>query len=108
MNGLRALIEVLPVVIPRRKLDGGERCTLWEKYCGEIYNGHCFCCNKANITPFNFHCGHVEAHSNGGSDTLDNFRPLCVNCNLSMRAQNMEQYMKMKYPEQYKVKFGSG
>jgi len=104
---LRALLEKDVPDMPkkRRNLDIGEKAVLWERYCGEVYQGRCFCCDRANLTPFNFHCGHIQAFSKGGEDTLDNFRPICSNCNLSMKSMNMQDYMRMKYPEQYEKRW---
>ena len=39
-----------------------------------------------------FHCGHVIAEALGGPTTVDNLRPVCATCNLSMRTQNMEKF----------------
>ena len=39
-----------------------------------------------------FHCGHVISEADGGPTTVDNLRPVCATCNLSMRTQNMEKF----------------
>ena len=39
-----------------------------------------------------FHCGHVVAEADGGPTTVDNLRPVCATCNLSMRTQNMNTF----------------
>ena len=39
-----------------------------------------------------FHCGHVVAEADGGPTTVENLRPVCATCNLSMRTQNMEKF----------------
>ena len=39
-----------------------------------------------------FHCGHVISEAMGGPTTVDNLRPVCATCNLSMRTQNMEKF----------------
>ena len=36
------------------------------------------------LTPFTFEVGHNVPRSKGGSDDLDNLRPICSKCNKSM------------------------
>ena len=36
------------------------------------------------LTPFNFEVGHNIPRSKGGSDDLDNLKPICSKCNKSM------------------------
>jgi hypothetical protein len=63
---------------------------VWDKYIGEsIGKTKCLCCDLTDITQMSFHCGHVIADINGGTMTIDNLRPICQNCNLSMRKTNM-------------------
>ena len=41
-----------------------------------------------------YECGHVHAEKNGGSNTLNNLRPICSGCNRSMGIKNMELFIK--------------
>ena len=67
---------------------------VWYYWIGaEIGKTKCFCCNFNDITQLEFHCGHIEAHSKGGNMTLDNLRPVCGKCNLSMGNVNMIDFM---------------
>lgn len=69
---------------------------VWNKYIGEeIGKAKCVCCNLTDITQLSFHCGHVIAESNGGEISVDNLRPICQNCNSSMRTQNLEEFKKI-------------
>jgi hypothetical protein len=39
------------------------------------------------VTPFTFEVGHNVPRSKGGTDNLDNLRPICSSCNKSMGNQ---------------------
>jgi len=70
---------------------------VWDTYIGEsIGKSACFCCNHQQIRQIEFHCGHVLSEIDGGKLELDNLRPICAQCNLSMGKTNMIEY-KRKY-----------
>jgi len=58
---------------------------VWIKYIGKKYSSKCYIhwC-KNDIDVFNFHIGHNIPESKGGELTLENLRPICARCNLSM------------------------
>jgi len=65
----------------------------WNKWIGEDVAKHpCLCCRVNEIRMNNFHCGHVQAEANGGTTTVDNLRPICRACNLSMGTENMNEF----------------
>ena len=58
---------------------------VWITYNGELFSKKCFvswCNNITNV--FNFHTGHDIPNSKGGSLNIENLKPICSNCNLSM------------------------
>ena len=58
---------------------------VWIKYIGKYYQNKCtisWCTNKIDV--FNFQAGHNIPESKGGDISLNNLRPICVRCNLSM------------------------
>jgi len=55
--------------------------------------GKCQCCLREPITLNNFHAGHIISEKNGGKTTLDNLRCICAFCNVSMRTQNMDEFV---------------
>lgn len=59
----------------------------------------CFCCRQVLMDLFSsdWHSGHVTAEVNGGTETLDNLRPICSGCNQDMATREMFGYMKEKY-----------
>ena len=64
----------------------------WMKYIG-IINVYCFCCRTNLITPFNFECGHVVSAKNGGEPKVSNLRPICRECNGSMKTRHMAEFV---------------
>ena len=58
---------------------------LWLRYNGERYKSKCYirwCRNDIDV--FNYHVGHNVPQSKGGGLNLENLRPICSRCNLSM------------------------
>ena len=79
--------------VSRPKIPAAVRNIVWYKYVAHGQaEGRCFCC-KCAITHVNFEVGHVQSFANGGDSTIENFRPLCGNCNKSMGKQNLIEFM---------------
>ena len=69
---------------------------IWNKYIGEdIIKHRCLCCKKEIIRNTDFEAGHVLSVFNGGTDEVDNLRPICRPCNASMGTMHMIEYIKM-------------
>jgi hypothetical protein len=67
---------------------------VWNKWMGEkVAEGGCYACRVTSISMRHFHCGHVVSEKHGGKTTIDNLRPVCANCNLSMGTLNMNEYI---------------
>lgn len=83
----------------REKIPKIKKQEIWHYYIGEeIGKTKCLCCSINFITQFDFHCGHIEAKSCGGDLSLENLRPICAKCNLSMGNENMIEFMqRLKY-----------
>jgi len=64
----------------------------WKKYMGFKTEGKCYCCKMETISVFNFEVGHNKAKSKGGSNDIENLRPICKSCNTSMRTQSIESF----------------
>lgn len=57
----------------------------WLKTFGKKYESKCYiswCENVINV--FDFHVGHDKPESKGGKLSIDNLKPICARCNLSM------------------------
>ena len=65
----------------------------WDKWIGpEIGQAKCLCCNHQDIRQIDFHCGHVVSEKDGGLTNVDNLRPICSQCNLSMGTMNLNEF----------------
>lgn len=77
---------------PRRNIPSKIRFLTWREFIGTNMYGRCWCCND-EISYDNWHAGHVIPSSKGGPDTVDNLRPVCSSCNLSMGNEHMGNYI---------------
>lgn len=69
----------------------------WNQYIGkEKGEAPCYCCGITKIDKAAFEAGHVIPEVRGGSSTIENLRPICGECNRSMRDTDMTEYA-MKY-----------
>jgi len=68
---------------------------VWITYFGRNFEHKCYKC-KNKIDVFNFHVGHNIPESKGGKTVLENLRPICPSCNLSMSDQySIDQWKKL-------------
>ena len=92
----KEIIEVLPIVKTKRKtnIPAILRQTVWDTWIGAKFGLYkCLCCKKNQINKWNFECGHIVSEYEGGEAILENLRPICRICNLSMRTENMNEFM---------------
>jgi 5-methylcytosine-specific restriction endonuclease McrA len=77
--------EVKKVKYKKKNIPLAIRQQVWLKYNGKEF---CSKCNiiwcKNIISVFSFHVGHVIPESKGGLINIENLRPICSSCNLSM------------------------
>ena len=85
---------------PRKAIPKKIRGEAWKIQFGDSTKGSCFCCKKDLDIFDNWHAGHIISHSNNGTDTADNLRPVCGSCNLSMGTENMDAFKARCYPNQ--------
>lgn len=79
--------------IKRHKIPKHIKTLVWRKYMGDnIVSGKCTCCKEESIKITHFHCGHVIAESKGGDLNINNLRPICAPCNLSMGTRSMNEF----------------
>lgn len=69
----------------KRKIPKALREQVWIVHMGRKFDAKCLVKWCENIiTPFDFEVGHNMPQSRGGSDNIDNLRPICSKCNKSM------------------------
>jgi hypothetical protein len=74
----------------RKPIPKGVRIDCWDKWLNrDLAITKCMCCEEKEIRIIDFECGHVLARKNGGSDHIENLRPICSKCNKSMGTNHM-------------------
>ena len=72
----------------------------WNKYVGtDKGEAPCLCCRTSTISKSEFHAGHVISEAKGGLATVENIRPICSGCNLSMGTRDMREFVRAHYPK---------
>ena len=80
---------------------------VWVSYFGKKFEHKCFVkwCNN-DIDVFNFQVGHNIPESKGGLTLLENLRPICSRCNLSMSNNyTIDEWQELCKPEKWWEKF---
>jgi len=104
---VKAIIQLEKGIVIRKQKAVSKKASIPKKIREDAWNTHvgkgknsvlCVCCRTSVIDVFNFHAGHVKSESNGGSVTVENIRPVCSSCNLSMGIVNMDEYVRNHYP----------
>lgn len=78
---------------PRKSASKATRKTVWLKSAGKTYIYNCPICN-GETNPFDFECGHIISHANGGPTIAKNLTVICGTCNKSMSSMNFDEYMR--------------
>ena len=55
------------------------------------FEAPCYVCEKM-LDHTSFEAGHIQPHTKGGLNTLDNLRPICSVCNKTMGTMNMDEF----------------
>lgn len=66
---------------------------LWYKYFNNNITGKCCCCKIENISIGNFVCGYIISKCNGGTESVNNLKPICRLCKSSIKTMNMDDFM---------------
>jgi 5-methylcytosine-specific restriction endonuclease McrA len=68
---------------------------VWNNEYEGAKSGECPICGRI-ITPKIFQMGHKVSKANGGSDKIQNLRPICGKCNREMSSKNWRDFVKEK------------
>ena len=90
-------VDDLPVRFSKGHIPKKVRTDVWNTFIGANIPIHkCLCCLKTTICMTDFQVGHVLSEHDGGNLNIDNLRPICASCNISMGTINMKDYV-VKY-----------
>ena len=90
----------------RKPIPKAVRNQSWDSWIGKkVGEAPCYCCRMNMISKAHFHCGHVIADTDGGESKVENLRPICSECNLSMGAMHMQQYCKKHYRDELDIPY---
>lgn len=96
---LKLKIETEATKFKRINIPVSVRITVWETWLGEVYKAKCPICAKDIKCMDSWDASHIIASSKGGTNDLENLRPLCHTCNVGMRDMHMVVYIKRYYPK---------
>jgi hypothetical protein len=51
----------------------------------------CYVCSEL-LKHSSFEAGHIQPHTKGGLNTIDNLRPVCSMCNKTIGTMNMDEF----------------
>lgn len=89
-------IPIAKCINKKKKIPKHIKTLIWNKYIGDdIIKHKCLCCKKETIRNTDFEAGHILSEHNGGTNEIDNLRPICRPCNSSMGTMHMIEYIKM-------------
>ena len=73
---------------------------VWLQTLGKVYESKCYISWCENmISVFDFHVGHDQPESKGGTLDVNNLKPICARCNLSMSDKyTIEEWNKLTKP----------
>jgi 5-methylcytosine-specific restriction endonuclease McrA len=81
----------------KAKIPKALREQVWIQNFGKVFEHKCYinwCNNKINV--FDHQTSHNIPESKGGTTTLNNLKPLCSRCNLSMNNQyTIDEWQKL-------------
>jgi DNA segregation ATPase FtsK/SpoIIIE-like protein len=91
---LEKLTNTMEEIVVKSNLPKTIKSMVWNKYIGKEKGiGKCYVCSE-DLDSKHFELGHIQAKAKGGSDEIDNLRPICSLCNKSIGTKNMDEFKK--------------
>lgn len=81
----------------RKAISKDLREKVWLKYMKNKVQGKCYCCRIKPIHFTDFFVGHDKSVFAGGTNHINNLRPICRSCNLGMKTKSIEWYRNKYY-----------
>jgi len=92
-DAMTSEVKAAEVKIKKKAIPKVVKDLAWAKWIGDNIAKHkCLCCEVNEIKMNSFHCGHIVAETNGGLTSVENLKPICAACNLSMGTENLEAF----------------
>jgi hypothetical protein len=89
------VVVLEPTKLKKKYIPKNVKDLTWNKWIGDDIAKHvCLCCETIEIKMNSFHCGHIIAESKGGITSVENLKPICATCNLSMGTNNFDDFKK--------------
>lgn len=80
----------------------GVKATIWDEYVGkDKRRALCICCCDREIEINSCEYGHIVSEKDGGQASVENLLPICGQCNRSMGAEHMGEYVQRCYPKNF-------
>lgn len=86
--------EIKPSTIRKKYIPKRVRHAVWKRYAGKVWETKCnvsWCENKLEVLG-SWHVGHNVSEAKGGDFSIDNFRPICQQCNSSMGTTSIDDF----------------
>ena len=86
--------EIKPSSVKKKAIPKRVRKAVWEKYAGKVWQTKCNVtwCNNTLVSLGSWHVGHNISEAKGGEFSIDNFRPICQQCNTSMGTTSIDEF----------------
>ena len=111
VEDIPAVVNISPPKAPqehkRKNYSASDVVKIWKSVFGNNMEGVCKLCNTSALSletrsgVNGWEISHLTSHCDGGSNDLDNVRPLCRSCNRSMGKKEFKAFVFQEYPERY-------
>ena len=91
--------EIKPSTIRKKYIPKRVRHAVWKRYAGKVWETKCnvsWCENKLEVLG-SWHVGHNISEAKGGDFSIDNFRPICQQCNSSMGTTRLMNFLEITH-----------